>query len=131
MTTWDEVVSRDVACGHCRRAFRVHGPLSDSERVEIRRLLEAARPVSAIQFIREATAGDLFDAKAMFEHVTIQRGVCHECGTALHESPITDCRTCERSTSTSSTRPVTHSGAPATPTGDIVETELAPSVVGA
>jgi hypothetical protein len=94
MLTWDELMAREMPCRKCRGTFRVRGPIDQAGLSNIRLLLETGQPVSAIRFIREATGGDLRDAKGMYEHVTIHRGTCRQCRAALGEGLLVDCALC-------------------------------------
>ena len=94
MATWDEIAHREVPCRKCRGTFRVHGRVADGHLSEIRRLLEAGEPISAIRLFREVTGADLRDAKGMFEHVTIRRGLCHECQAKLPAEILCECTSC-------------------------------------
>ena len=95
MTTWDDVLSREIPCRRCSGTFRVRGPIAASDLAEIRTLLEAGMGISAVLTIREKTGAGLRDAKGMYEHVTIFRGKCRQCGKDLMDGVLSDCDGCD------------------------------------
>ncbi len=92
--TWEDLLSRETPCRKCKSAFRVHGPLDGPAVSDLRDLLQAGKPISAIQRIRELTGAGLRDAKAMYEHLAIRRGECRQCRAPLLDTPVVDCPRC-------------------------------------
>ena len=95
MLTWEQLATREPACRRCKGRFHPAGPFDAPELAEIRRLLEAGHPVSAIRFIRERSGSSLVDAKGTYEHVTIQHGACRQCRSPLNGDLYSDCMKCD------------------------------------
>jgi hypothetical protein len=94
MLTWDQLVERDPPCRKCRATFRVPGCLTEQDLAAVRSLLERGEGISAIRLIRERTPANLRDAKGIYEHVTIFRHACRQCGAPLDGNLLSDCLAC-------------------------------------
>lgn len=94
MLTLEEVNARTCACLRCFGYFRIAGPLNQSLRIRLAVMLDQGKTVAAIQTIREETGCDLRTAKATYQHLTLEPGRCHQCGSPIPIAAYVDCAHC-------------------------------------
>jgi hypothetical protein len=89
-----EINGRPDACLRCGGLFKIAGPLSDALRTRLAVLMDEGQGITAIRIIREETGAGLRDAKATYEHLTLEAGRCQWCKSVIPTADYVDCPNC-------------------------------------
>lgn len=88
------VNARQRHCHQCGCLAPFDEPANALEKMELFRLNQSGTPIKFMARCREMTGCDLASAKAVHQHQTHERGVCHWCRSPIAAIEYMDCQHC-------------------------------------